>query len=56
MGEGKKNTPKRTHTEPRSEAYEQFLARLRFEQRNKLVELPDEIGVVRDEYFFPSSG
>ena len=48
--------PNRIHPEPRTEAVEQFLARLRFEQRDKLAELPNEIvEAVRDEcYNFPS--
>ena len=40
----------RTHPEPHSEAVEQFLAMLKFEQRDKLAELPNEImEEVRDD-------
>jgi hypothetical protein len=33
----------RTHPEPRTEAVEQFLALLRFEQRSRLEELPIDL-------------
>jgi hypothetical protein len=35
--------PSWIHPEPRTEAVEQFLAMLRFEQRDKLAELPNEL-------------
>jgi hypothetical protein len=43
--------PKRTHPEPHSLAVEQFLAMLRFEQRGKLAELPDDLVGGRDVFF-----
>ena len=36
-------SPKRTHPEPPSIPVEQFLAMLRFEQRDKLAELPGDL-------------
>ena len=42
--------PKRTHPEPHSLAVEQFLAMVRFEQRGKLAELPDELVRGRDVF------
>ena len=47
----------RTHPEPHSEAVEQFLAMLRFKQRDKLSELPTEImEAIRDECVFSPPG
>jgi hypothetical protein len=44
--------PSRTHPEPHSVPVEQFLAMLRFDQRDKLAELPIDLNRSgRDEFF-----
>jgi hypothetical protein len=42
--------PQRIHPEPHSLAVEQFLAMVRFEQRGKLAELPDDLVGGRDVF------
>ena len=47
--------PNRTCFEPPSLAVEQFLAMVRFEQRGKLAELPDDLVGGRDVFVLPPS-
>lgn len=44
--------PGKTHPEPRTMDVEQFLAQLRFEQRNKLAELPTDLMRERSGWLF----
>jgi hypothetical protein len=44
------------HPEPHSLAVEQFLATVRFEQRGKLAELPDDIVGGRGVFVYPLVG